>query len=50
MSPTTRAKAKSKSADIDSDAAAGSKHQLGDKKEEKTTKKQKTLEETVKNR
>lgn len=46
MSPTTRAKAKSTN---DSDAAAGTKHQLGDKKEEKTTKKQKTLEEAVQN-
>lgn len=46
MSPTTRAQAKSTS---DDDATAGSKHELADKKEEKTTKKQKTLEETVQN-
>jgi glucan-binding YG repeat protein len=54
MSPTTRAKANSAGDAAEApDVAAGSKHQLADKSEPKkggrTTKRQKTLEETVKN-
>jgi hypothetical protein len=42
--PTTRARAQAANG---GDAAAGAKHQLADKKEEKAPKKQKTLEETI---
>ena len=44
--PTTRAKAASNGG---GDAAAGTKHDLANKKEQKATKKQKTLEETLEN-
>ncbi|KAB5547150.1 hypothetical protein GE09DRAFT_1130114 [Coniochaeta sp. 2T2.1] len=47
--PTTRAKAHSASNGGDDAATAGTKHELADKKDQKTTKKQKTLEETVEN-
>ncbi|KAB5559946.1 hypothetical protein GE09DRAFT_1115049 [Coniochaeta sp. 2T2.1] len=48
--PTTRAKAHSASnGGDDTTATAGTKHELADKNDQKTAKKQKTLEETVDN-